>query len=136
MEPLDDPKLNEVLRTWRAPDAPSTLRGRLLAQRAAAPGDEATAPAHGRLAATAAAAGVNATAGFSGLLRWLLTGSIRIPVPLGLAAAVIAAVWIYVATADRPPSHAGEEAEPDPVVSLADFEPVERVEPRIVGAPR
>jgi len=65
--------------------------------------------------------------------RWLLTGTIRIPAPVALAAALAAAIWIYVAATDRPAATGSEPGETNPVVSLADFEPVERVEPRIVG---
>jgi hypothetical protein len=132
MDPLDDARLNEVLGTWHAPDAPPTLRDRVLAREGRA-GDDTRGTAHAPVAAQDAAASVEATFGVGHALLWLLTGSIRIPVPLGLAAAIVAAVWIYVATADRQPSSTDEAAEADPVVSLADFEPVERVEPRIVG---
>jgi hypothetical protein len=63
--------------------------------------------------------------------QWLLTGSIRIPVPAGLAAiALLAALWTYWNRSPAPASRT------DPVVSLADFEPVTHVEPRIVGAVR
>ena len=61
--------------------------------------------------------------------RWLLTGTIRIPVPVGAAALVLAAVWIYTAVA---PSRASVEPG-STVVSLADFQPVAALEPRIVG---
>jgi len=60
--------------------------------------------------------------------RWFLTGTIRIPVPVGLAAVGLLLVWIL---ADRPA--------PVPVTapassgSLAGFQPVRQLEPKIVG---
>jgi hypothetical protein len=63
---------------------------------------------------------------------WLLTGSIRVPVPVGIAAALLAALWLYASDARRPlvpePSPASL-----PAVSLADFEPVAVVDVRVVG---
>ena len=61
--------------------------------------------------------------------RWLLTGTIRIPVPVGIAAAVVlAALWVYTS-----PSTRRAVPQPAPSVSLADFQPVVQLEPRIVG---
>ena len=60
-----------------------------------------------------------------GWWRWLWSGSIRVPVPLvGLAALGAVAAMLYW---NRPP-----ESVPDESVSLADFRPVERLEPRII----
>ena len=63
--------------------------------------------------------------------RWLITGSIRIPVPLGVAAILILVVWMLL---DRKPA-------PEPIAqpvsdssTLADFQPVRQLEPRILGA--
>ena len=53
MEPLNDEQLKEVLREWRAPEAPAHLEARIFASPRPIP-----------------------------LWRWLLTGSIRIPVPV------------------------------------------------------
>ena len=65
--------------------------------------------------------------------RWFVSGTIRIPVPLGVAAAaLLATVWIY-SSAPREPV---VETHPDisqPVVSLADFQPVQEVELRVIG---
>ena len=61
--------------------------------------------------------------------QWLFKGSIRIPAPVGIAAAVILALWMFF----------GRRPEPAPVVqtpgssTLADFQPVEQLEPTIVG---
>ena len=60
--------------------------------------------------------------------QWLFTGTIRVPVPVGLAAVLILVIWIYSV---RPAPEPVEE----PVaagVSLADFQPVELLEPRVL----
>jgi hypothetical protein len=60
--------------------------------------------------------------------RWVLTGSIRIPVPLGIAAVVILAIWIFSSRmAPRPVE------QPAGSPTLADFQPVPWLEPKIVG---
>lgn len=58
--------------------------------------------------------------------RWLWTGSIRVPVPVGLAALAIAVVLYWPG---RTEPQAGAPEKP---VSLADFRPVEQLEPRII----
>ena len=60
--------------------------------------------------------------------QWLLTGSFRVPVPAAVAILVVIALWAYRHAEPQPAPVAAE-----PVVSLADFRPVERVETRIVG---
>jgi hypothetical protein len=60
--------------------------------------------------------------------RWLLTGSIRVPVPIGAAALVLFALWAYGRLAG--PSFTVQEPAP---VSLADFQPVGQLEPQVVG---
>lgn len=96
MEPSDDLDLRQVLREWKAPGAPATLRDRVLPPR-------------------------------QGWLRWLFTGTIRIPVPVGAAAALLAGLWLY---ANAPGLWPANDA---PVVSLADFQPVARLEPVVIG---
>ncbi|MBZ5632895.1 MAG: hypothetical protein LAO55_07170 [Acidobacteriia bacterium] len=59
--------------------------------------------------------------------RWMLTGSIRIPVPLGIALLVALAVFFYF----RPLKHP-EAVQSSKPVSLADFQPVKQLEPRII----
>jgi hypothetical protein len=62
--------------------------------------------------------------------HWLLTGSFRVPVPVAAALLLLIAVWAYrQVPPDPPPASVTSE----PVVSLADFRPVERVEALIVG---
>ena len=63
--------------------------------------------------------------------RWLMTGSIRVPVPLvGLAALATVAVVLYW---NQP---VGELVVPEESVSMADFRPVEQLEPRIIRSVR
>src|SRR5688572_27167425 len=64
---------------------------------------------------------------------WLLTGSIRVPVPVGLAAALLVGFWLYATAPAREPVAGTAPVSPEPVVSLADFQPVEEVEIRVVG---
>ena len=59
--------------------------------------------------------------------RWLMTGSVRVPVPVGLAALAVVAGLLYWSRPAPPPESVQEKS-----VSLADFQPVERLEPRII----
>jgi len=59
--------------------------------------------------------------------RWLLTGTICVPVPVGGATVVLLALWIYSSVPARPPA-----TPPAASVSLADFQPVEQLEPMII----
>jgi len=97
MEPSDDRDLTHLLREWKAPAAPATLRARVIGQ---------PLP----------------------WWRWLFAGTIRVPVPVAVAAALLLAAWVYT----RIPA-AAPLAGPEPTVSLADFEPVRQLEPRVVG---
>jgi hypothetical protein len=64
--------------------------------------------------------------------QWLATGTIRIPVPVGIAIllAVVALLYFrtYLPTTERP-----TVAQPAKSVSLADFQPVKQLEPRVIG---
>ncbi len=70
---------------------------------------------------------------FQGRRWWhlLMTGSIRVPVPAAAGLLLLIALWAYWPVP--------EQAEPtsptvsEPVVSLADFRPVARIEVRTVG---
>lgn len=65
--------------------------------------------------------------------RWLVTGTIRIPVPVGMAlVALVAAAWMF-STPRREPVLGTQPSVNHPVVSLADFQPVQEVEVRVVG---
>jgi hypothetical protein len=59
--------------------------------------------------------------------RWMLMGTIRVPVPLGVALLVALVVFLYFRPVNRP-----EAAQPGKSVSLADFQPVKQLEPRII----
>jgi len=59
--------------------------------------------------------------------RWLLTGTVRVPVPIALAAAVLVALWIHYSRPASPP----RVAQPA-TVSLADFQPVRQLQPVVV----
>lgn len=96
MEPTDDPKLSELLKEWRIPDAPPSLDVRVLG----APN------------------------------RWwsfLFTGSIRIPVPVGIAIAalllVMAGALVRQRTVTSPPAAS---------ISLVDFRPVQNLHVRVI----
>lgn len=59
--------------------------------------------------------------------RWLVTGSIRVPVPLGIAAILLLVLWAVFRQPTPPP--AGETLHGS---ALADFRPVEQLEPNLV----
>src|SRR5579862_1412683 len=64
--------------------------------------------------------------------NWLFAGSIRIPVPVALVLVVTAfGIWFYESS--RPPTQE-QQAAPGSV-SLADFQPVRQLEPRIARRP-
>ena len=65
--------------------------------------------------------------------RWFVSGTIRIPVPVGIAlVALVATVWMSTAV-KREPVVGTQPPGDQPVVSLADFQPVKEVELRVVG---
>ena len=63
------------------------------------------------------------------LWQWLATGSIRIPVPVGLVAVAIVALWLIFAKPVPTPV-----VQPAAATTLADFQPVQQLEPRIIEA--
>ena len=61
--------------------------------------------------------------------QWLTKGTIRVPVPVGIGAAVALGVFLYFfRTAEQP-----APIQPAKSVSLADFQPVKQLEPRVIG---
>jgi len=107
MEPLNDKELNQLLREWQAPAAPPTLARRMPPPRLR-------------------------------WWRWLWSGSIRMPVPVGITALAALALFFYF----RPPRPAPAlqsvvtkpgVVQPRGTVSLADFQPVKQLEPRVIG---
>jgi len=60
--------------------------------------------------------------------RWLWSGSIRVPVPVGLAVLAAVVLGLYWSSRTVPQ----QVSAPEKPVSLADFRPVEQLEPRII----
>ena len=58
---------------------------------------------------------------------WLLTGSIRIPVPVGITAALALALWLLFGRQAPAPVAPAPEA-----TTLANFRPVEQLQPTII----
>jgi hypothetical protein len=98
MEPMDDPKLRNVLREWKVEDAPSSLDKRVLGARRP-------------------------------WWKALLGGSVRVPVPVLAALAVLVAAMGAALMRARavPATPAASSA-----INLADFRPVEDVQVRIM----
>jgi hypothetical protein len=98
MEPLNDKELKDLLREWKAPAAPVSLTEKFF------PGAATTSR-----------------------WPWLLTGSIRVPVPVGLAVIVIiiASVVFGISNRQRVTWSVG-------AATLADFQPVHQLQPRIL----
>ena len=65
--------------------------------------------------------------------RWFVTGTIRVPVPVGIALIAGVAVWMYWSSA-APRVDVGLPAPAS--VTLADFQPVENVNVRVVRGAR
>ena len=115
MEPLNDKELSQILEQWKAPGAPPNLEMTLEMPRQREP----KAPR-------------SAYEGSVGhqyrKWRWFLTGSIRIPVPVGVAILIALLLWVYSREAAKPV--ATPAAKP---VSLGDFQPVKQLQPRVIG---
>jgi hypothetical protein len=58
---------------------------------------------------------------------WLWSGSVRIPVPVAIGVALVVVFWIYYSR----PANVPQVAQPG-TVSLADFKPVQQLEPVLV----
>lgn len=96
MQPLNDDEVRGLLRLWHAPPAPSSLETRV-----------------------AAAANPSSMRRY---LRWLATGSIRVPVPVGIGACVLLLLLAFQVL--RTPKQ--------PVGNLSQFQPVTELRPRII----
>jgi hypothetical protein len=96
MQLLNDEELRGLLRLWHAPPTPSSLANRVLAAGNPSP--------------------------LRRYLQWFTTGSIRVPVPVGIGACVllILLAWQVV----RAPKQA--------VGNLSQFQPVTELKPRII----
>jgi len=64
--------------------------------------------------------------------QWLTKGTIRIPVPVGIAVLLAVAALLYFRTYSLTTSQP-TVAQPVKSVSLADFQPVKQLEPRVIG---
>src|SRR5947207_2589490 len=92
MQDLNDDELGTLLRQWHVPGAPSGLENRLVA-----------------------------AAGLSRLRRcrqWLLTGTIRLPAPVGIGLAIVL-LWLVIHSLRPAPSFDG-------------FQPVQELKPRLI----
>jgi hypothetical protein len=99
MEPLNDNELRDLLRQWEAPAAPPHLERRIF-------GEPQKQPWY----------------------RWMLTGSIRVPVPVFavlLLLVVSALAYFLPRTRQAQPAFA-------PEVRFSDFQPVAELKPRII----
>jgi hypothetical protein len=96
MQPLNDDELRGLLRLWHAPATPSSLESRVLAAGNPSP--------------------------LRRYLRWLATGSIRVPAPVGIGACVLLVLLAWQAV--RTPAQA--------VGNLSQFQPVTELKPRII----
>jgi hypothetical protein len=61
--------------------------------------------------------------------QWLYRGTIRVPVPVGLAILALLAAFLFF----RPPARAVRPPAARPTVSLSDFQPVGQLQPRLIG---
>ncbi len=64
--------------------------------------------------------------------RWLFVGAIRVPVPVALAMVAVLALLFYFRAPDKPKPVEPTASQPG-AVSLADFQPVRQLEPRLIG---
>ena len=98
MEPLNENELRDLLRQWKAPAAPPHLERRIFGGQGGRP-----------------------------WYRWLLTGSIRVPVPALVLLTVMISAWMYVLLRNgQAPLVSARE------VKLSDFRPVSELKPRII----
>ena len=61
--------------------------------------------------------------------QWLVHGTIRVPVPVGLAVLLLVAAALFF----RPPAPVARPTVAQPTVSLTDFQPVRQLQPRLIG---
>jgi len=63
--------------------------------------------------------------------KWLISGAIRVPVPVVVALVAMMALLFYFRTSDKPKAEPQNASQPG-TVSLADFQPVKQLEPRVI----
>ncbi len=96
MEPLNDQELDEFLKQWPAPSVPQTLVERIRQARRRP------------------------------WWKWLMTGTIRVPVPLALALGGMFLATLVLFTFRNPARNSIQQPQ------HAVFQPVKRLEPRII----
>ena len=64
--------------------------------------------------------------------QWLTKGTIRVPVPVGIAAVLALAAFLYLFRTHSPTTEQPTAVQPAKSVSLADFQPVKQLEPRVI----
>jgi hypothetical protein len=104
MEPTDDPKLSELLREWQVPNAPGSLDRRV--------------------------SGLRGAGSKKSWWRFLLSGSVRIPVPVGLAIAVLLLAMAGALVLRRTGGSTTPAAVPS--ISLVEFRPVTDLNVRVI----
>ena len=65
--------------------------------------------------------------------QWLTKGTIRVPVPVGIVALLAVAAFLYFFRTHSSTTEQPMAVQPAKSVSLADFQPVKQLEPRIIG---
>lgn len=65
--------------------------------------------------------------------QWLAKGTIRVPVPVGIAVLLALAAFLYFFRTNLSTTEQPTVAQPAKSVSLADFQPVKQLEPRVIG---
>ena len=96
MEPLNDEELHALLQKWQEPGAPPSLQVKVLGPPRSEP-----------------------------WWKWLITGSIRIPAPVGVLTVLLMIGIVLFGVRGKQPPRARE-------VNLADFQPVKELKPRII----
>ena len=95
MEPMNDDDLSKILRQWEAPAAPHGLEQKIRARTRSQPA-------------------------LVRWFRWLLTGSVRVPVPVGLCLLFVLIFW------------AVRDSRPAASTNLSEFQQVKEFKPRVV----
>ena len=89
MHPLNDDELQDLLRQWQAPAAPSRMK------------PPTRKP---------------------NVLHWLVSGSLRVPVPIGVCALLVLLFLAMQVLRERVA----------PAATLGDFQPVKQLQPRVL----
>jgi hypothetical protein len=63
--------------------------------------------------------------------QWLISGGVRVPVPVVVAMVAVLVLLFYFRTSDKPKTER-QNASQSGTVSLADFQPVRQLEPKVI----